>query len=193
MEIVIRECVSCRRDLPVQAFRGNRFKAQACRECEAVRPDERWCVDCAAWLPVDDFYRMGREQRFQTIRCKPCAALFGHGVTRAHMAELTGSAVPFCGACGGHGRLTIDHDHRHCSGQQGCALCVRGYLCRDCNTAEGLLRTAERARLLADYMDRQRLSDEQLAVMPPSTRPGPRVRTYAGAPRKFYEARGDEG
>lgn len=183
-----RTCVSCSRNLPSREFRGNRYKALACQTCEAERPNERWCVDCAAWLPEDDFYKIGERQRFQTMRCKPCRVLNQHGVTRSFMAELTGSDVARCGACGADQRLSVDHDHNHCAGERGCPSCVRGYLCRSCNTAEGLLGTAQRARLLADYMERRSLTPEQLAILPPSTRPGPRSKTYKGAPRKWHDA-----
>jgi hypothetical protein len=42
-----------------------------------------------------------------------------------------------CWACGAQGKLSVDHDHRHCAGGYGCRLCVRGVLCRGCNVALG--------------------------------------------------------
>lgn len=76
------------------------------------------------------------------------------------MRRITGRDEPECGACGSHERLKVDHDHGHCPAQRGCRDCVRGYLCHSCNTAEGLLRTAERARLLANYMERFSVGSE---------------------------------
>lgn len=190
MTVASRACVCCERVLPIQEYRGARFKARACKSCEVAHPGERWCVDCADWLPEDDFYKIGPDKRFQTIRCKPCVVLFSHGVTRTHMAELTGSPTPSCGACGSASRLSIDHDHAHCAGERGCKACVRGYLCRSCNTAEGLLRTPERAKALADYMEATRLTEDQLARLDPSPRKGvQRVKKYKGPPREFYEPR----
>ena len=114
-----------------------------------------------------------------------------HGVTREHMAKLTGDSSPACGACGGSGaRLSIDHDHNHCPGERGCEHCVRGYLCQPCNTAEGLLRTSARARALADYIDRTALSTSELAALPASVRRGvKRDRRIEGANRSYYEHR----
>lgn len=149
-----RTCKSCSRELPSWEFRGGRNKAVACCECEAEHPDQRWCLDCAEWLPLSAFYRTGRDGKYMEARCKPCGIVNAHGVTRAHMVELTGQVTPICGACGSTENLKVDHDHNHCPAQRGCASCVRGYLCHGCNTAEGLLGSAERARLLADYMDR---------------------------------------
>ena len=40
-----------------------------------------------------------------------------------------------CDLCGLQRQLEIDHDHRHCPGEQGCGKCIRGLLCGLCNTA----------------------------------------------------------
>lgn len=182
------KCVSCERTLPGNFFRGNRYKAVACKECESSHQGLRWCVDCASWLPEGDFYRTGPKQKFLTTRCKPCRTFQSHGITRKFMEELTGSAIASCGACGDSGaRLSIDHDHRHCVGELGCRHCVRGYLCQACNTAEGLLKTSQRARALADYMDRTAMTDEDLASLPASERRGvQRNRRVEGANRTYY-------
>jgi hypothetical protein len=148
------QCVSCGISQESWQFRGGRSKAPACRSCADTHPGQRWCIDCADWLPNDLFYRTGQGGRFQTVRCKPCRLAFSHGITRAELAKLTGTAEPVCGACGSTVDVKIDHDHGHCNAQRGCKECVRGYLCHGCNTAEGLLRTPERAMQLARYMRR---------------------------------------
>jgi hypothetical protein len=33
----------------------------------------------------------------------------------------------------------VDHDHSCCPGRQTCGKCVRGLICRQCNTAFGVL------------------------------------------------------
>lgn len=149
-----RTCVSCSRERDSWFFRGGRNKGVACRDCEDANPGLRWCLDCADWLPLSSFYRTGRDGKFMEARCKPCRITNAHGVTRKDMCRITGKEEPECGACGSRDHLKVDHDHDHCPSQRGCRECVRGYLCHSCNTAEGLLRTAGRARLLADYMER---------------------------------------
>jgi len=44
-----------------------------------------------------------------------------------------------CAICGCTERLSVDHDHNCCSGLQSCGKCVRGILCKNHNTAFGLL------------------------------------------------------
>ena len=49
--------------------------------------------------------------------------------------------------------MAVDHDHTHCPGAASCGLCVRGLLCRNCNSATGMLRDdPERAKGIAEYL-----------------------------------------
>lgn len=153
-----KDCPACSRTLESWFFRGGRMKRIICRECEDAHLGESWCVDCETWLAEDRFYRTGRDGKFLTTRCKVCRTASTHGVTMKFMADLTGGA-PNCGACGSTEDLKVDHGHDHCPSQRGCSECVRGWLCHSCNTAEGLLRTPERALLLAEYM--RRVSQER--------------------------------
>lgn len=152
-----RICPSCDVEQESWFFRGGRQKAHACRGCEARNPGRRWCIDCATWLPEARFNRSGLAGKFWEARCKPCATANDHGVTRAFLAELTGSETPSCGACGATDSLKIDHSHEHCRSARGCRECVRGYLCHACNTSEGLLQTSARVLMLAKYMERHGL------------------------------------
>ena len=48
----------------------------------------------------------------------------------------------------------IDHDHRCCSKRRGCLLCVRGLLCKKCNTGLGIFGDSpERLRAAAEYIE----------------------------------------
>ncbi len=51
----------------------------------------------------------------------------------------------------------VDHDHNCCPGRESCGKCVRGMLCRICNTALGQLGDSpERLRAAANYLERKR-------------------------------------
>lgn len=54
------------------------------------------------------------------------------------------------------GRFHVDHDHACCPGRRSCGQCIRGLLCRACNTALGNFGD-DRARLLraAEYLGRR--------------------------------------
>lgn len=148
-----RVCDVCGESRDSWFFRGGRSKSPVCRSCDDTHPGERWCVECRSWLSPAEFHRTGRGNALLTRRCKTCDLAWRHGLSRDAYDELLGD-LPECAACGSTNALKIDHDHAHCPTRSGCADCVRGLLCHQCNTAEGLLRTAERARALADYMER---------------------------------------
>jgi hypothetical protein len=151
-----RPCVACRVVQESWFFRGGRQKALVCRTCTDAHPDLRWCVGCTAWLDDSLFNRTGSDGKFWTVRCTPCKTAHAHGTTVAKILEIQGSKQRECASCGATTQLKVDHDHGCCPAAQSCGRCVRGYLCHDCNTAEGLLRTPERAIALAQYMQRQR-------------------------------------
>lgn len=57
--------------------------------------------------------------------------------------EAQGGACACCTrATGKTRRLSVDHDHACCPGKLSCGLCVRGLLCRPCNTLLGRARDA---------------------------------------------------
>lgn len=94
-------------------------------------------------------------------------ALKRHKVSHERARKLRDD--PRCEACGevdllvkaresSHGSLrsmlVVDHDHTCCPGAHSCGRCVRGLICRDCNSAAGLLvDSPNRARALAAYLD----------------------------------------
>lgn len=149
-----RPCPACGRERDSWEFRGGRLKAAACRACEGAHPEQRWCVECQDWLPESLFHRTGANGKFWTVRCRPCKVAHAHGTSVVNLLRLQGSDVPECAACGSTADLKVDHDHACCPASRSCGQCVRGYLCHECNTAEGLLKTPERATALALYMQR---------------------------------------
>lgn len=146
-------CPSCSRSLESWFFKGGRSKSAVCRDCETAHPGQSWCLDCVKWMSVAEFTLL-RDGVYRASRCRPCRAANSHGTTVAHLLAMQGASAPKCAACGVTENLKIDHDHSCCPSSRSCGKCVRGYLCHECNTAEGLLKTPERAMALAIYMQR---------------------------------------
>lgn len=134
-------------------FKGRGFKMLTCMACVEQHPDLKWCRLCGEWRSVALF---PAEPPLAGARCSFCVAAANHGLTVTQILKIQGATSPECAVCGSTERLCVDHDHT-CCGSSGrwshsCGKCVRGYLCYRCNTAEGSLRTSERAFALAKYL-----------------------------------------
>ena len=74
-----------------------------------------------------------------------------------------------CAICLRRRRLAVDHDHRHCPGQEGCPTCVRGLLCFPCNGALGELGGDDNIPRLLVYLGESGVSvaaDTRMAFDP---------------------------
>jgi hypothetical protein len=72
-----------------------------------------------------------------------------YGLTLKEFENLLEQQNGRCAVCGdrlqlGTGKFATDHCHK--------TNIVRGILCNNCNTAEGMMKTLERAQKLVDYM-----------------------------------------
>lgn len=78
--------------------------------------------------------------------CRACAAanstnqrFIGYGITKDIYTILMEAQHGSCAICFNTFTSTahIDHDHSCCPGRKACGKCVRGLLCRECNTGLG--------------------------------------------------------
>jgi hypothetical protein len=61
-------------------------------------------------------------------------------------------SITTCRICGSGGRMFIDHDHLHC--HRGCAICIRGMLCSNCNGGLGFFQDRpDLLRKAAEYLE----------------------------------------
>lgn len=121
----------------------------------------KFCGTCEMWRPEDAFTTEPRRPDGLAPRCKQCIADEGrfrnYRITPAQYAELLqaqGGTCALCPVAGEPGSpLAVDHDHQCCPSYPTCGTCVRGLLCRLCNTGLGALGDSpERLRKAASYV-----------------------------------------
>ena len=169
-------CPQCGRTLPVEEFHSNVRRSDGlayyCKRCAAQRseasrrkrgvrerrqssspvPDgSKWCPDCDAIKPLDQFARTRRTKSGYHSYCLPCHAargletknrLYGgnreyhlrhrYGIDQAGFDALLAGQGGVCAICGAANPEHVDHDHRTGS--------VRGILCFNCNGGLGQFR-----------------------------------------------------
>lgn len=114
-------CIDCvREDLPLtrKVKRPGPRCATHMREFKNKTSDARWAAHILSTykLTVEMYWAL---YEAQGGRCATCQRATGK--TR---------------------RLSVDHDHKCCPGRTSCGRCVRGLLCRPCNTLLGRARDA---------------------------------------------------
>lgn len=68
------------------------------------------------------------------------AQAFRHGLTADRLSGMLSKYEGKCWICKERDATIVDHDHSCCDTKNGsCGKCVRGVLCKPCNTAIGLL------------------------------------------------------
>lgn len=149
-KLPVRTCVKCEQTKSPIMFAGTARKSPVCKDCDRDNPGHHWCIDHNGYLPHDKFEIIGGKPRYRV--CRTCRRARAHGVDPFELMKRLGITEPQCMACYATEDLVVDHDHECCPGTHGCNKCVRGYLCRYCNMAEGLLRTPEIVERLAAYM-----------------------------------------
>lgn len=124
--------------------------------------EEKVCSACDKVLPYSAFSKKASAKDGHSSKCKSCHNLYvrtvwypkntskhlesvknykksnplrvkawGLGVSYEEVAELFNSEDPVCQVCGSKENICIDHCHK--------TQVVRGLLCRNCNTAIGML------------------------------------------------------
>lgn len=135
------------------------------------------CYKCKTVKPHSEFYKSKNRSDGLNSRCKPCQIAYNksrydkdpesfklkriksrYNIDAETYYEMTKNG---CEVCGSHKLLHIDHDHSCCGYKNGskdtltCGECIRGVLCKDCNTAEGLLHgDVEIMKSLIKYMEK---------------------------------------
>jgi len=109
------------------------------------------CADCRAWNAGQQrkqrakYPEWHRNYHREWYARHPAAArrdkvLRKYGLSLDRYDALLLSQDGACAICRKLAKdfLQVDHDHQCCQGQRSCGRCIRGLLCRTCNTAIGL-------------------------------------------------------
>lgn len=137
-------CVDCGTDITHRDTRAKlcegckveRNKASAMRYYQADPVGVRQRIQ-------DRWFAKPHEERLAKSRAQ---MLKGHGITQEIYDAWYETQMGVCKTCkkpethkykGVVTQLCVDHDHNHCPGKKGCAECVRGLLCHDCNAGLG--------------------------------------------------------
>lgn len=150
-----KKCSRCRQQIPKDRFsksiRNTDGLDNYCKPCRReyylsrrvlkLEPrEENQCRKCMAFF----------DYNVKTY-CKDCRRAIGaganlkkYGLTVDDYIKMEQDRNGLCDACGkpeeSRRRLTVDHDHNCCPGNESCGECIRGLLCFRCNTALGLIK-----------------------------------------------------
>ena len=117
--------------------RGEKYNGKPCNTCgETLRYKSNYC--CVACMNKHNRGHTTRQQ--QNARYK-----HRYGITVGDVDHMKEEAGHRCQICGGTKPLCVDHDHA--------TGIIRGMLCRECNTALGLMKdNTELLRKAINYL-----------------------------------------
>lgn len=171
----LKTCVSCDKEIARRMFHNDGKRPDGkypyCKDCrrERIGSLPRKLPQWESKAEYDRQYRANRKadpkydgawrekQLWTQYRLHP-----------SEYAEMLEAQEGVCGLCGApdngptsskQGNISgypfsVDHDHNCCPGKSSCGECVRGLLCRRCNTMLGMAGDdAEILRKAADYLD----------------------------------------
>lgn len=143
--LVIRICTRCSEPKPETNFgwsTGKKTRAGQCRDCrnEYKRQWEQKNLDRVRsrqrqWV-ADNPSKVEAASRKHLMEKR-------YGISCERYAEMLAVQKGVCAICNevpDNHSLAVDHDHACCSGKTSCGSCVRGLLCRTCNSAIGFFR-----------------------------------------------------
>lgn len=103
------------------------------------------CIDCQMWWPTSMYGNAHKAPDGLVAKCNSCRYYErlkkAYGLDIRQYLELLQRQDSKCAICKQHfeDQPCVDHDHDCCPGVKTCGNCIRGLLCRTCNSGIGLL------------------------------------------------------
>lgn len=140
----MKQCTKCNQLKPLNDFDKHKLKKDGLRN---------ECKRCS--LDYQNAYRKSRHQSEEyKYYCKLRNIKYNYGLDKEQYELLISSG---CMVCKSRDYLFIDHDHSCCPGVKTCGKCIRGILCRNCNHAEGHLKSdPELVLMLYKYLTKEK-------------------------------------
>lgn len=169
-------CTKCREDKPVGEFGRHSSKPDGldhqCRKCNRER-SRRWRENNLERKREKDrcWHESNREGDRETTRCwrennpermRENRLWHRYGLTLDQLERMWERQHGQCRFThcrrelqwGEKGGYAVDHDHDCCPGYKSCGQCVRGLVCKYCNSAIGYLQdNPDLMREIADYVE----------------------------------------
>lgn len=131
---------------------GKGHKKKPCVDC--VKESERTGNPIPKRKVLEGGIRCATHQRMQKTRRKNATreqrwmAVYNLAADQYEaIRAFQGQHCCICGRATGRGKiaLSIDHDHACCDGPASCGFCIRGLICRPCNSYLGYIRDSVEA------------------------------------------------
>lgn len=149
LNVLLKSCTKCRALKPLSEFYRNRNRGDGY---------QNYCKVCHRAYAQAHYAGPYRDRALGLMKArqqsgKHYAGKFG--ITVERYWELINAGCQICGAMKSSDgkRLAIDHDHACCPGGRSCGKCVRGALCKTCNTGIALFgESVEKLTAAAVYL-----------------------------------------
>lgn len=112
------------------------YRCKSCIKVYAKRFRERLRTYCREW--------QRNKAKTRPLHARGGFVLRTYGITAEQYQKMLKGRDNKCDICKSHLTVpNVDHDHTCCPGEKSCGKCVRGILCRRCNSGLGMFDDSE--------------------------------------------------